>query len=138
MKYKFSRRRALPLIFLPLVFSLGACHREEIDALKKEIFELRTEIREIAQIKYEVEELKKTQGPKEQDLTNNAVIEKTFKSSGKELDDPFIGEKNSAYVVMFFTDYQCKLCNTFIQTNLNRIKQNITYYLYNSVLYCWH
>lgn len=118
MKYKFLLLNIVPLLFFT------ACHSEEIDALKKEIFELRTEIRELAQIKYEVEELKKNQRPKEPIPSNDAVIEKTLKSTGSELDDPFLGEKNAEYVVMFFSDYQCKLCNTFIQTNLERIKQN--------------
>lgn len=111
-----------------LFLLLSACHKEEIDSLKQEIHELRNEVREIAQVKYEVEDLKQKfkTAPMTTQPENLAVIAKKLKSSSSELDDPFLGNKDAQVVLMMFTDHQCKLCNTFLSSNLEKIKKDYT------------
>ncbi len=57
-------------------------------------------------------------------LLEPAVFDTTFTLNGSERDDPFLGGKDSAVVIIAFSEYQCKPCREFFETTFAKLQSN--------------
>ncbi len=132
MKIKFLKT----LKSFLLLTLLSSCHNEEIDHLKSEIFDLKNEIRQLEQLKYDVENIRKgrtktekarreSKRAKENRIESNyAIQKKEFEYSANEKDDPFLGNKYNKNIMMIFSNFQSKQSAKFFLKNLNTIKRD--------------
>jgi len=111
---------------------LSGCENKRITQVEKEIRVLRSELRELAQMQYEIENLRShLQSPnskklptKEQVSDSTPIFSQIFKSSDSHLDDPFLGPADSEVIVMGFGDFQCLPCRAFFKHVLPELKKD--------------
>jgi protein-disulfide isomerase len=91
---------------------------------------LRQEVRELAQLQYDIESLKTQMlsAPPAQDLPekiddNTPIFAQVLNSSGSHKDDPFLGPNDAEVVMMAFADFQCLPCMAFLVHALPEIKK---------------
>ena len=99
---------------------LGLCEAnvDEVTKLKDEVKQLRQKLAVMNVVNASTSQTQ-PQSPAE----SNAISYSSFTSSSKELDDPFMGKKDSPLLVMAFLDYQCEPCREFAKTTLPKLKE---------------
>lgn len=117
--------RALALCAFALL--LAACRSQSTDDIREEISELKSEVRALKQLKYDlaavqqdVAQLKQAGIP--QHSGESAVLPVTAALDESSNDDPFLGNSGSSAVVMLFSDYQCNSCRKFYKESFSSLQ----------------
>ena len=113
-----------------LMLALLSCADDtRLDELKAEQDKMRQEIRALKQIKYEVLGLQAELQTVKASCAAVAAVEAPIKPAyyqpdGSELDDPFLGPKDSPFIIVAFGDFQSKRCREFFKDSFPALKKD--------------
>lgn len=97
------------------------------DELKQQVAELRREVERLKRTEIQVTSLRQDIAALQQnahsDKKNKDAISNTlYLPDGSHMDDPYLGNRDSAVLVMAFIDYQCRPCRRFVGETFPQLK----------------
>ncbi len=105
-----------------------ACRSNSQDSVERQLDTLREEILALKKSQHDFLSLKQDVGELRAELTSRTRLadplrQTSWKIDQSYLDDPFMGPKDSEFILMAFSEYQSKQCQMFNEKVLPRIKK---------------
>jgi protein-disulfide isomerase len=121
----------LPALLLSSLLLVVGCVDRDTARLEAEVEHLKSELRALKQIKYDIRTLEAELSSLKGEIRSNntedrPISEVRVKADGSHLDDPFIGPKEAPLIMMAFVDYQCRPCRQFYSDSFWKLKEEFT------------